>query len=76
MDVQNVCCIYFNWSANGDGSTLTTSKASSNLLNHDRCVCAGNSVIHPDKYIEQQHTTSSLLSTSYAARTARAGVKW
>ena len=28
------------WFANGDGSALTTSKASSNLLN-DRCVCMG-----------------------------------
>ena len=33
------------WSANGDGSALT-SKASSNLLNDDtyRCVCVGNCV--------------------------------
>ena len=34
------------WSANGGGSALTTSKASSNLLNDDtyRCVCVGNCV--------------------------------
>ena len=39
------------WSANGDTSALTNSKASSSLLNDDtyRCVCAGNCVIHPDK---------------------------
>ena len=39
------------WSAIGDGSALTTTKTSSNLLNDDtyRCVCAGNCVIHPDK---------------------------
>ena len=39
------------WSANGDGSSALTSKASSNLLNDDtyRCACAGNCVIHPDK---------------------------
>ena len=39
------------WSAIGDGSALTTSKASSNLLNDDtyQLICEGNCIIHPDK---------------------------
>ena len=42
------------WSANCDGSALTTSKASSNLLNDDtyRCFCAGT-LCHPSGQIEQ-----------------------
>ena len=44
---RSACCS----SANADGSAVTTSKASSNLLSDNtyRCVCAGNCVIHPDK---------------------------
>ena len=50
------------WSANGDGSALT-SKASSNLLNDDtyRFICAGNCVIHPRQIEQGTHYIKKIL---------------
>ena len=47
---QFAIILFVVWSANDDGSALT-SEASSNILNDDAylCICAGNCVIHPDK---------------------------